>query len=266
MNIEKYISSGILESYVLDQVSTSERLEVERMANEYDEIRKEIEQIELSLEDFAFQTAITPPSTIKKELFSKIENKPQKTPVVPITKNESKSNFFKYAAAASVALAIGSGLLAYNYWDKWQNAEFRLATLVAENQQFAQNNKVVNQRLNDIQNAVAIMNNSAFSRVVMNGTENSPNALATVYWNETTQNVYLNIQNLKQLSKDQQYQLWAIIDGKPVDAGVFNAKTSSFLLPMSNIGPKAAAFAVTIEPKGGSKNPTLETMQVIGNV
>ena len=100
----------------------------------------------------------------------------------------------------------------------------------------------------------------------MNGTDNSPDSKATVYWNKSTEDVYLSIKNLKELSKDQQYQLWAIIDGKPVDAGVFDPTNSSMLVQMKNINPNAAAFAVTIEPKGGSENPTLETMQVIGNV
>ena len=35
---------------------------------------------------------------------------------------------------------------------------------------------------------------------------------------------------------------------------------------MKNITSGAAAFAVTIEPRGGSENPSLETMQVVGNV
>jgi hypothetical protein len=30
--------------------------------------------------------------------------------------------------------------------------------------------------------------------------------------------------------------------------------------------PQAAAFAVTMEPRGGSINPTLDQMYVIGNV
>ena len=61
-----------------------------------------------------------------------------------------------------------------------------------------------------------------------------------------------------------QYQLWAIVDGKPVDAGVFDVATSG-LLKMKTLDG-AVAFAVTIEPRGGRPSPTLETMQVIGNV
>jgi anti-sigma-K factor RskA len=110
-----------------------------------------------------------------------------------------------------------------------------------------------------------IINNPAFNRVVMKGTPNAPGSMASVYWNESTQEVYLSIQEMKQLAQDNQYQLWAIIDGKPVDAGVFDNNFTG-LLKMKDIKPGAATFAITIEPRGGKASPTLETMQVAGNV
>ena len=70
---------------------------------------------------------------------------------------------------------------------------------------------------------------------------------------------------MRTLAQENQYQLWAIIDGKPVDAGVFDTSLAG-LLKMKEIGNGAAAFAVTIEPRGGKASPTLETMQVVGNV
>ena len=260
MNVEEYISSGILESYVMDELSASERADVEKAALENPEIKSEIDRIEQTLESLAFATAKEPASSVKGQLFDKLS---EETPVLPINRNFT---FLKYAVAASITIALGSAFMAFSYWSKWQSSEQRLATLLAQNQQFAENYRMVNQELDGLQDAVAIMNNSSFRRVVMNGTANAPQALATIYWNETSQDVFLSIQNLKALSQNQQYQLWAIIDGKPVDAGVFNADTGRLLVQMNAIGSGAAAFAVTIEPLGGSENPSLETMQVIGNV
>ncbi len=88
----------------------------------------------------------------------------------------------------------------------------------------------------------------------MKGTANAPASMAYVYWNESTKEVYLSIQIMKELSESNQYQLWAIIDGKPVDAGVFDADISG-LLKMKDIGSGAATFAVTIEPRGGKESP-----------
>ena len=85
-----------------------------------------------------------------------------------------------------------------------------------------------------------------------------------MYWNPNSEEVYLSIQNLKELSEANQFQLWAIVDGKPVDAGVFDSNTEGLqrMKPVSG----AVAFAVTIEPRGGNLAPTLETMQAMGNL
>ncbi|WP_420316944.1 anti-sigma factor [Ekhidna sp.] len=273
MNIEEYISSGILEAYVMDQLSSAESKEVEKAITEYPELKVELELIELSMESLALATAAKPPPGIKENLMSQVETETktnnmggeQEVPVIPMG-NQQSASVWRYAAAASVLIALGSAFMAFNYWNKWRSAEEQLSDLIAQNQQFADNYNQVNQQLDDIQSAVAIMNSSSYKRVVMNGTDNSPDAQATVYWNEASEDVYLSIQNLKALSQDQQYQLWAIIDGKPVDAGVFDPANDRFLVQMKNIGPNAAAFAVTIEPRGGSENPSLETMQVVGNV
>lgn len=266
MNIEEYISSGILESYVLDQLSKVERTEVEKMANDHAEVREEIELIELSIESIAFRSSKKPADHIKNNILEKIDVDEKDTPVVSIDRNESSSPFLKYAAAASIVVAIGSSILAFNYWNKWRGAESKLSDLVAQNQQFAENYNTVNQQLDNLESAVAILDNSAYTRVELNGTDNSPESKATVYWNKSTEDVYLSIKGLKQLSQDQQYQLWAIIDGKPVDAGIFDLNSSGALVQMKNTNPNAVAFAVTIEPRGGSEDPSLETMQVIGNV
>lgn len=268
MNVEEYISSGILESYVMDELSSAERAEVERMAADHSEIQAELEKIELSMEALAFATAVKPAPDVKEKLMSEVTQQSaakKETPVIEM-QTEKPLGMLRFAAAASVIVALGAAIMAFNYWNKWQSAEDRLATLIAQNEQFAENYNQVNQQLDNIQNAVAIMNDTAYKRIVMNGTDNAPEAQATIYWNETTADVYLSIQSLKELSQNQQYQLWAIIDGKPVDAGVFDPGSPNLLVQMKSVGSIPAAFAVTIEPRGGSENPSLETMQVLGNV
>ena len=70
---------------------------------------------------------------------------------------------------------------------------------------------------------------------------------------------------MKELARENQYQLWAIIDGKPVDAGVFDGNFSG-LHKMKEIAKGAVLFAVTVEPRGGKAAPTMDTMQVKGEV
>src|SRR6185436_15448021 len=98
------------------------------------------------------------------------------------------------------------------------------------------------QRLDKIEADLKVTNNPAFKRTILTGTKNSPESLVYVYWNESTKDVYLGIANIRELTQANQYQLWAIVDGKPVDAGVFDVFTG--LLKMKNI-TGATAFAVT---------------------
>jgi anti-sigma-K factor RskA len=272
VNVEEYISSGVLEAYALGELSDQERVAVEKNLAQYPALRKELERIEDAQEQLLMKAAIKPRASVKANLFSAIEasakaapTKPSETKVVEMKREQTPISFWKFAAAASITIALVSSILAYNYWNKWKSSENNLAELIAQNQQLASDYNKVNQRIDDIEKELNITNNPAFNRVVMKGTPNAPSSLASVYWNESTREVYLSIQDLKALTKENQYQLWAIIDGKPVDAGVFDGNFAG-LLKMKDIQPGAATFAVTIEPRGGMPSPTLETMQVVGNV
>jgi anti-sigma-K factor RskA len=262
LNIEEYILSGILEAYVLGELSEREQKEVEKNLAHYPELKAELSRIEETQEAFLMKAAVQPKALVKENLFKKINEQKPQAKLVSMPVSSSQVNVWKYAAA--VALAIVSSLLAYTYYNKWRNTENDLSELIAQNQQIAQDYNTVNQRLNKIESDVKVIDNPAFKRVVMKGTDNAPEAMAYVYWNENTKEVYLSIQNMRALASENQYQLWAIVDGKPVDAGVFDSTVAGLLQMKSLAG--VATFAVTIEPRGGRPSPSLETLQVIGNI
>ncbi|MFM9840490.1 MAG: anti-sigma factor domain-containing protein [Cyclobacteriaceae bacterium] len=262
MNIEEYISSGVLETYALDELSAAEREEVEKNLQQYPALRDELARIEQTQEGLLMQAAMKPRAEVKKELFEKINKKPAGK-IVPMV--QEASSRWRYATAASVAIALLSSYLAYNYWDKWKKSESNLTDLIAQNQRIAQDYNNVNLRLDRIETDLKVTSNPDFTRVVMKGTPNSPQSLASVYWNAQTKEVYLSIQNIKELSKENQYQLWAIIDGKPVDCGVFDYGVAG-LIKMKTAFASPVTFAVTVEPRGGKASPSLETMQVAGNL
>lgn len=254
MNLEEYISSGILEAYVLGQLDDHEIKQVEEMLVKYPELHNELEKIEVALEKFAFQFENEVPKETKGDFLKTLDNQ------------KPKFNYTIWLAAASVILAFSSSIIAIDYYNKWQDSQKTISELVQQNSLITDNLNTVNQKIEEYDHSVSIFNNENYQRIVLAGTDNSPESKAVVYWNPQSNDVYLSIQNMAFLNKDQQYQLWAIIDGQPVDAGVFDLKESQPLLEMKNIAKTPAAFAVTIEPIGGSKNPSLETMQVIGNV
>lgn len=262
MNIQEYISTGILEAYALGELTEQERAEVEKNLSQYPAMQEELAKIEHVVESVLMQTAVKPRAEVKAKLFKRI-NKKIGRKIVSITSDSI--NAWRYATAASVVIALFSSILAYNYWDRWKKSESSLTNLIAQNKRMAQDYNNVNLRLDRIENDLKVTGNPDFTRVVMKGTAKAPESLASVYWNAQTNEVYLSIQSMKELSKENQYQLWAIIDGKPVDCGVFDFNVQG-LMKMKNAFAMPTTFAVTIEPRGGKESPTLETMQVAGNL
>lgn len=88
---------------------------------------------------------------------------------------------------------------------------------------------------------------------------------ATVYWNKESKETYIVGNNLANITDEKDYQLWAIVDEKPVDLGVVAKKGLKRITVMKNIDAPQT-FAITVEPKGGQASPTLEQMVVAGNV
>ncbi len=260
MNIKEYISSGILEAYVLGELNDHERIEVEKNLAMYPELKAELDLIEETQEELILKAAVRPRPALRQQILEAI---PAETKVVDI--NSRVISFWKFAAAASITVALITSYLAFSYHNRWRSSENNLADLIAQNQRIAQDYNHVNQRIDRMENDLRVMDDPSFKRVVMTGTPNSPEAMASVYWNQNTNEVYVSIQKMKTLARENQYQLWAIIDGKPVDAGMFDGGTPG-LIRMKDIGKGAILFAVTIEPRGGKPSPTMETMQVKGDV
>lgn len=86
-----------------------------------------------------------------------------------------------------------------------------------------------------------------------------PDARAKVFWSPTAGRGILVAGRLEPLPSDRQYQLWVFVDGKPVDAGVFDVDSSGRTLFESKdlTGVRTAEnFAVTVEPRGGLPQPS----------
>jgi anti-sigma-K factor RskA len=90
----------------------------------------------------------------------------------------------------------------------------------------------------------------------------------TVAFSPGKKEVMIDLSSLKMPVNDQehQYQLWALVDGKPVDLGVFDSTDDRSGMKRMKSVSGAQAFAVTLEPKGGSVNPTMEQMMAIGSI
>jgi len=266
VDIEKYISSGILESYVLGVATREEAQEVEAMAAQHPQVKKEIEEIRKVLEGYSEAHSKTPPAHLKNKILGAIdelEENENKGSGRVIEMDTRKSGTSRWLAAASIALLILSGALNVFQYNKLNEANTKIAALESEKSVLADEFNTLKANYTQKENDLAILSNPNNKTVLMKGVEKQPDALASVYWNSQTKETFLAVNSLPVPPPDKQYQLWAIVDGKPVDMGVFDVTDS--LQKMKPI-EGAQAFAVTLEKKGGSPTPTLEEMYVVGNI
>lgn len=266
MNLHDYISSGVLELYANQMLSPEETQEVERMRMQHPEVEAELQAIEEALAMQAMVNFKEPKSDLLVGIMARIEEEEEKmlpasdtqaeARVIPMTEPKPRSSgIYKWLSIAAAVLLLFSLIGNYYLFDKLDETEMLLATL--ENQ-----NTVLAEQYEGLRTNYDLLKDPTFNTIRMAGQAASPNSFAAVIWNQENGNLYLDPGNLPETAADKQYQLWAIIDGVPVSAGVFDAEDD--LLQMPEVSGEVAAFAVTLEPRGGSESPTLEQMYVLG--
>lgn len=302
MDIEAYISSGILELYAAGVLPPEEMKEVEEMVAAHPKLAEELDAIQQALVRYAgTQSKLT----LKEETFDKIldriHSEPQPVVTAPapeaktvnIKKEKQKEKIVErergsetrenlkdteektsggggrvfLIAASFILLALSVALNAYLY-NQWQGTKSELTAMQTENNRMAHEFSTTKTMYADAQQKLNVFTDPQYKTVMMKGIPAmSPQSEAMVYWNPAKKAVYLNIHNLPAPPAGKQYQLWALDSaGKPMDAGMLavNAKPAE-LHPMKDISG-ATAFAITLEPMGGSVSPTLDQMYVMGKL
>ncbi|RWY49346.1 anti-sigma factor [Mucilaginibacter gilvus] len=279
--IKEYIESGILELYVLGDISPDERLQVEKMAAEHTAVKAEIEDIERSMELFAEEHAVEPSEGLRSrimgsmvtnlgddrvftkahtrtdEIFEDDERNADNVIAMPAR----QTTFFKYAFAACLTLLVISVYGLVTMYNKLQDTNTQLTAMQLDKQKIANEASFKDKELD-------IYRDTIYRVLRLKGTAKAPSAAVTLAWNTVNKKIIVDMKSMKLPDHDtqHQYQLWALVGGKPVDLGVFDTANSIDTSGMKEMKAIAAAdaFAVTIEPMGGSVNPTITEMVASG--
>lgn len=267
MDKNSIISSGLLESYVLGMCTVEEKLQVDELCAKYPELIKEIEAIEKALIDYAATNSPKISNSLKDNLMLKLNEKatPIKNvkPVNSIVSGTSK--WYGYAAAAAIALLLISSTINFILYSKTKKQNTVLLVMQQEQNNYLEQLNNQKTALDNMKNEMALLADANTKLIRLKGTSPTSDSKALIYWNSTNKETYLSFIQLPTAPKGKQYQLWAIVNGKPVDAGVFDSTNTVSLQKMKQIN-NAQAFAVTLENEGGSPTPTLTTLCLLGNV
>lgn len=263
--------------YVLGIASEVEARELENLCAQYPEIKQALLEAQESMEQFAQTNASAPPADSKDRILLALEkeglingrsNEPQAaegsdTKVVNMkAPAQRKTSGAVFVAAAAIVLLILGAIYHLYTVNKLKNELLLMATqqrsLNAELTQYRGQTDTLRQR-------IAIVAKPGMRKLDLQGVPGHEERAAALYWDAGTKEVFLLPNRLAVLPKGKQYQLWAIVDGKPVSAGVFNQDRLDAVQQMKTI-QRAEMFAITVEKEGGVDAPTLDQMVVAGKI
>jgi anti-sigma-K factor RskA len=268
--------------------SSEEAKLVVEMTARYPDVKAELEAIEASMENFDQQNAVTPPDHLKAKILSQLTTPATSAPKVIVSEQKAfggkvlplnngakpeakQSSFYKYAAAVAFLLVVGCVWYAYDLRQTLESKEAQIeemnranevmvAVLARVDSMYQTENKENLALLDEVQ----LLKKPGMKTVELKGMEIAPDAKAMVYANTATGDSYLEIMNLPAAPEGMQYQFWGIVNGKPVDAGMIPLEENiDGIHPMKTV-PNAVAYAISLEPKGGSEQPQGQIF-VMGN-
>lgn len=256
MDLKTYIESGILELYVLGQLSSEEEKEVQDMQAKHVEIQREIHEISLGLEKYGQINAIKAPAHVADRIFDNLPSKSSSSSVKAKNVEPPKAGLTWNTLTTLFALLSVLGFTLYFMLKTEHNdaiqkydSDKKACDSIAQEQQ--QQFAIINQ-INDPNNKI----------IDMTPTAGYAGISVYLHYNVVNKKNFLQLVNLPDIGSDQAFQLWSLKDGAdPMPLDVFADKNKIIEVAFVD---NTATYAITIEPKSGSKSPTLE--KLIGTI
>lgn len=227
MSVDIHALSG---AYAVNAVDEFERAQFERHLADCADCRSEVDSLRETAALLSETSASTPPDSLRASVLAGIQTVRPLPPVVVSAAERGRATRRRFpalvAAAAALIVVGGVGATVLNPW-----ADDRSDQLQAQ------------QRVQDAPDA------RTFTHEMAGGGQ------VTIVRSEKLNQAVVTTAGLEPLDEDQTYELWLIHDGVMVPAGITDGDVSNLLLEGD---PRTASGAgITIEPEGGSEEPSL---------
>ncbi|GAB5399818.1 MAG: hypothetical protein Aureis2KO_14030 [Aureisphaera sp.] len=261
MNREEIIASGLLELYVTGSLPQEDIILVEKAIARYPDLISEIESIEKSLMKLSEAAGGELTGNTWTNVQDRISN------VRSLSAHKPKRNWTLLTGWAAAILCF-LGL----FWMMVNNNELKeqLRNSNTQNIVLKEEIELKGIELAETSKLLEVVRSRDFNAIELPGnTAVSPEAFATVYYNEVENVAYIDAQGLPTPPKGKVYQVWSLKMEPltPSSIGLlsdFEGSDSKFF-KVENI-PTPEAFGITLEPAGGSESPTLDQLYTLGTV
>ncbi len=269
MNTQAYIASGIIERYALGQASCNEAMELGIYAERHADVREALDEALQTVEGLAQVAAVKPRPALRERVLNAVAeeakaSKATPTPAVKASPSSGRMRSLQLASgiAALLALVAGMGFLIQN--SQFRSLKEETAALEQSVRELTQQSGEWKAELDQQSEQLALIRDAATRRIALMAI--SGDSRVDVYWNPDRRSAYFDVLNLAQAPQGSQYQLWAIVDGTPVDMGLIPLEAEPASWQSFPFVETPQAFAITLEQEGGSPVPSLDQLVVIGNV
>ncbi|GAA4816374.1 anti-sigma factor [Litoribaculum gwangyangense] len=245
------LKHGILEQYLLGELTNEEQLEVDNILKTDADLKKTFDTLEANFENLAFENAINPPAEVKTNLMQSI--KTSQTKVLPL-QNKNPFKRYLYVAASISAFLLISSIWMFTQLKK-SNTQLKIAS--EQKEQLMKDIDGLKNNLNYATTYFNVINSPETKQYILTGNDLAPNAKVVSYVNHQDKSVIINAEQLPKLDDAHDYQMWADVDGVMIDMGVIDKNKS--LLAMNYI-ENAESLNITIEPAGGNDHPTVSRL------
>lgn len=254
MDIKQYIASGIIETYVMGLCSAEEEREIESLREQYPELDEAINRYEEEMEKNMQEHITLPPAETDARILKTLGS--LNVPVIPIGSSHNARNGYGWLrVAASVAIFLFAVSTVFNYilFDKTK----KQALALEESQKTGPT--LPSRDYN-------ILNDPSITPVAMYGVGIHSICRCTMFWDKKTGKLYFMIHHLVPSGASKDFQLWAMVNGKPVNVGIVRDEVRGRFIELDNVPADAVAFMVTLEKAGGNDSPTMQEMYLKGNI
>ncbi|MEM6964559.1 MAG: anti-sigma factor [Bacteroidota bacterium] len=257
MDIKNYISSGILEQYVLGIATDAERQEVQQLAQKYPEVRQELDAIEVAMEQYAKIHELEKPVGVEAKFNQRIDELIAKNPPPPSSDPDQKSGGGGlWLPILLVGALLGSLWWGYTNQQNFQQSESQLSAVTDELSVLQADCDTTRAENDALKNQIQILQNPDNQNIKISKLSNAQQ-YASIIWNPQSRKSYIfNVDKLSPPPTGKQYQLWAIVDGAPVDMKPIPLTVDEDGLIEVDFIENPSAFAISLEDIGGSTAPT----------
>ena len=247
--VQDFLNSGLLDKYLIGTASASETLKVESYLTKYPVVKEEYDLLQDQLELVAKAQAVQPPMFTLDNIMDAIDDKP----VIKMQPQRRVSYWFSVAASIAALVFAGTSYLLYEQNKTLLDENNTIADEIFDLRDDIDSN---NDKLDDVMRQFMKLNNPETAKYVLRGNDRAQDLKTVAYINPVEKSSLIDVVSLPEISEEQSYQLWAQMQDRMVNLGILDA--SDRKLKSVPYIEDALSLNITIEPKGGNQNASLE--------